>query len=239
MIIIPDVHGRKFWERIIDNKPENEKIIFLGDYTDPYPIEGIEQNTIPDSIRKIIELKEKFPEDVILLLGNHDLSYVYSGLPKCRFDRERRQEIQDLFTKNRQYFQLAYKTGKYVFSHAGFLQYWIDTEDFYFQGLTNYEDIVNKLNSDWWDFNDSQLCNVLNCVSFWRGGYSQVGSCIWADVREFYTLDKLWDAEQMYQIFGHTRSKKEIITPEWAMLDARNIYKLNENTTTIKIFENE
>ena len=236
MIIIPDVHGRKFWERIIDEKPENEKIIFLGDYTDPYPIEGIEQETIPDSIRKIIELKEKFPDDVILLLGNHDLSYVYSGLPKCRFDRERQSEIRDLFSKNRQLFQIAYKSDKYVYSHAGILQRWLDYERFYFKNLTDLEDIVNKLNSDWWDFNDSQLSNTLGDISFWRGGIDDCGSCIWADVREFYALDSLWDANEMYQIFGHTRAQKEIITPEWAMLDARNIYKLNENTTTIKIF---
>ena len=41
MIIIPDIHGRSFWKDAVKGR-ENEKIIFLGDYTDPYSYEGIE-----------------------------------------------------------------------------------------------------------------------------------------------------------------------------------------------------
>lgn len=34
--VIPDIHGRDFWHDI--KKIEDyEKIIFLGDYVDPYP----------------------------------------------------------------------------------------------------------------------------------------------------------------------------------------------------------
>ena len=39
--IIPDVHGRQFWKDVIPRKDEFEKIIFLGDYLDPYGFEGI------------------------------------------------------------------------------------------------------------------------------------------------------------------------------------------------------
>ena len=39
MIIIPDVHGRVFWKEIVKNS--EDKIIFLGDYVDPYPGENI------------------------------------------------------------------------------------------------------------------------------------------------------------------------------------------------------
>lgn len=36
--IIPDVHGRNFWKNITSNEEiaKYEKIIFLGDYLDPY-----------------------------------------------------------------------------------------------------------------------------------------------------------------------------------------------------------
>ena len=42
IIIVPDVHGRDAWKKVIPyaNK-EDYKIIFLGDYHDPYPHEGI------------------------------------------------------------------------------------------------------------------------------------------------------------------------------------------------------
>jgi predicted phosphodiesterase len=38
LIIIPDVHGRKFWIETVEkyrNNPEYH-IVFLGDYLDPY-----------------------------------------------------------------------------------------------------------------------------------------------------------------------------------------------------------
>ena len=41
MIIIPDVHGRTFWKDAIKERQEGEKVIFLGDYHDPYRNEGI------------------------------------------------------------------------------------------------------------------------------------------------------------------------------------------------------
>ena len=40
LVIIPDVHGRPFWREAVRLRPE-EEFIFLGDYLDPYPDEGI------------------------------------------------------------------------------------------------------------------------------------------------------------------------------------------------------
>jgi predicted phosphodiesterase len=43
-LIIPDCHGRKFWRQAIANNIGNvDKVIFLGDYLDPYQNE-IEEN---------------------------------------------------------------------------------------------------------------------------------------------------------------------------------------------------
>lgn len=36
ILIIPDVHGRTFWKYAIDNIDKYDKVIFLGDYLDPY-----------------------------------------------------------------------------------------------------------------------------------------------------------------------------------------------------------
>ena len=38
IIVLPDIHGRKFWMDVMDN---NCDIVFLGDYLDPYQHEGI------------------------------------------------------------------------------------------------------------------------------------------------------------------------------------------------------
>ena len=53
MIIIPDIHGRSFWKDAVKGR-ENEKIIFLGDYTDPYSHEGIEFWEGLQSLREVI-----------------------------------------------------------------------------------------------------------------------------------------------------------------------------------------
>lgn len=45
-LVIPDIHGRKFWRKPVNRGLQDttiNKIIFLGDYLDPYPNE-IEEN---------------------------------------------------------------------------------------------------------------------------------------------------------------------------------------------------
>ena len=45
VLIFPDIHGRQFWKEAIKKFPKDQypnlKIIFLGDYLDPYGYEGI------------------------------------------------------------------------------------------------------------------------------------------------------------------------------------------------------
>ena len=74
ILIIPDLHGRTFWKESCYNW--EGKIIFLGDYHDPY---GEYVDGEPDKAESLINLKElvAFVEnrrkisDVICLLGNH------------------------------------------------------------------------------------------------------------------------------------------------------------------------
>ena len=39
ILVYPDIHGRKFWKRV--KEFDFERIIFLGDYLDPYPFDEI------------------------------------------------------------------------------------------------------------------------------------------------------------------------------------------------------
>ena len=42
ILVIPDCHGRTFWKDAVEKHAEEcDKIVFLGDYLDPYPWEGI------------------------------------------------------------------------------------------------------------------------------------------------------------------------------------------------------
>ena len=65
IIIIPDVHGRKFWRRAIEE--EADKIIFLGDYGDPYGSEEISHKDALMELEDIIQFQENNPNKVVLL----------------------------------------------------------------------------------------------------------------------------------------------------------------------------
>lgn len=201
MIIIPDVHGRKFWRICLDYIDEVDKVIFLGDYLDPYDV--TEQEAL-EEFKAIIEFKNKYPDKVILLIGNHDCEYIWPQLfnNTCRHCYDIEDEAQSLYRNNN--LQLVYIHDNYLFSHAGVLKGWLD-----FANLTMENLISNQYDP-----------LVLKMVSWLRGGLCRYPSCVWCDVREFKS------ELPYYQIFGHTQLTKEYITDEFACLDARKCFLL-------------
>lgn len=70
ILIVPDVHGRRFWRSALDYPGQ---IIFLGDYFDPYPEEGIGVDEAYENFLDIVEFKAENTDT--LLIGNHELGY--------------------------------------------------------------------------------------------------------------------------------------------------------------------
>ena len=74
ILVIPDVHGRDFWKEPCNNW--KDRIVFLGDYHDPY---GEYVDEEPNKVESLTNLRElaTFVENrrkisnVICLLGNH------------------------------------------------------------------------------------------------------------------------------------------------------------------------
>jgi len=127
IIVIPDVHGRDFWREAAMNRG-NREVIFLGDYVDPYPWEKISDNQTLEELYEIVKLKQDNPNDITLLLGNHDLQYVYQGFPGARYCRENAFMYFDAFWDHRALFDLAavrtIGERKFIFSHAGIQPWW-------------------------------------------------------------------------------------------------------------------
>lgn len=71
VLVIPDIHGRTFWKEPCSKIDEYEKIIFLGDYLDPYDFENISVEDAIANFEEIIDFAKKNINKVILLLGNH------------------------------------------------------------------------------------------------------------------------------------------------------------------------
>ena len=212
ILINPDIHGRVFWKYSIEHKDEFDKIIFLGDYLDAYSPDLLLKEE--DNFKEIIQFKKDNLDKVILLLGNHDCSYVNSKiLPSSRYNPFKADIYHKLFNDNLDLFQLVYIYNKYLFSHAGVYQKWMD---------------LNKLTlKDLLDCDLDKLSKSLNWIDYFRGGFYDVGSCIWADIRDSGTEKLL---KGYYHIFGHTQLKFNLSTSELSCLDCRVPFSLDSET---------
>lgn len=226
MIIIPDIHGRTFWKDAL--KENDDKVIFLGDYLDPYPNENITLQDTIKNFKEIIEEKKKDPERITLLLGNHDYMYISLEHNKiaCRHDYINEPEIMKLFYYNRDLFKLGEiidMNGQlYSFSHAYIHPLWIDR---YYKDKTIPE-VIEIVNNQYKEKSEELNQNLL-VFSYYRGSIENFGSMIWSDIRE---IDDNLDKKEVYQIFGHTQLKDNpVITDFFADLDCRKAFKLINN----------
>lgn len=228
ILIIPDVHGRKFWREYIND--EFDHIIFLGDYLDPYPGEATAEEALQE-FKDIINFKNSNLEKVTLLIGNHDCPYMFEYYRKalrywCRHDNERHDEIAKVFEDNLDKFQIAWecdneKYGKVLFTHAG-----VSGK---FKRICGLD--AEQINAFFLKENTNNIPNIvgLAAVSFYRGGASDTGSPVWADVREHLKNP----VTEIFQIFGHTYLKDSIIEEHFAMLDrGDSCYLLDKNGIT-------
>ena len=212
ILINPDIHGRVFWKYSIEHKDEFDKIIFLGDYLDAYSPDLLLKEE--DNFKEIIQFKKDNSDKVILLLGNHDCHYINDKIYEAsRYNLFKHDSYQKLFLDNIDLFQLIYIYDKYLFSHAGVYQKWMD---------------LNKLTlKDLLDCDLDKLSKSLNWIDYFRGGFYDVGSCIWADIRDSGTEKLL---KGYYHIFGHTQLKFNLSTSELSCLDCRVPFSLDSKT---------
>jgi hypothetical protein len=225
LLIIPDVHGRTFWKAALKSG-DYEKVIFLGDYTDPYEIEGITNRDALKNFKSIIAFKEKNPEKVVLLLGNHDLHYYsqhyYELTGGVRYDPISAVTLQRLFTKHQSFFQLAWETdwgGKhYLFSHAGITQSWLKMN----LNLIRKPDAKHLI----YLLHSKEGLESLAQIGEMRWGYYPCGSMVWADVEEMLVSNPI---PSTCQIVGHTMQMDgPIITENLACLDCRAGFSLDQ-----------
>jgi 3',5'-cyclic AMP phosphodiesterase CpdA len=193
-LIIGDLHGKDCWKEV--NPFKYDKVIFLGDYVDHW--------TLPDrfiyqNLKEIIELKKENPEDIELLLGNHDVQYLHYPHYLCSgFRPSMQRSLTMLFNENRNLFKVAYQKDNYLISHAGVTNRWYkDLLELRLVQQIRDEadtvaDLVNKveLTAHRW---------LLHQAGSSRGGEGP-GGITWADRKELKS-DML---EGHYQIVGHT-----------------------------------
>ena len=72
IVLIGDIHGHESWKKIVEKHSDADKIIFVGDYFDAWHINPAIQIF---NFKEILELKASAPDQVVLLVGNHDFHY--------------------------------------------------------------------------------------------------------------------------------------------------------------------
>ena len=264
ILVCGDIHGRRFWKEPCNNLDKYDKVVFLGDYLDPYGFEGIDVEEAIENFKEIIDLKKQNMDKVILLLGNHDLPYFskdYFNLSSyhCRHSAIHHNEIHKLFNDNADLFQIAYvyneqtlslkkEYNDILFTHAGVESGWL--EQIVFCVETDINKIANTLNEL---TKSKDGLEKLHCITSERGGRDRYGSCVWSDVH-----DMMWDVntkrnansivkpiQNIQQVFGHTLqafydSDRNIVFGDaiefenCKMVDTANAYELNTEDFTIK-----
>lgn len=231
ILIVPDVHGRLFWEPVLNFKGE---IIFLGDYADPYPHEKITLKQAYENFLRIVDFKKENEERVTLLIGNHELHYYDKAYTCSRFSSSYYKRYKRILTNKdtAHLFQLCKQMGNYFFVHAGILKEWYDRHlpNFTHLGVTLEEQLNNyfKVNKDAY----SEVSAV------YRGGDYLAGSPVWADIREYIFEEEHFN-NQLVQIVGHTliENDEPFMKDNIILLDNMKLYLLKADR--IEIYKNQ
>lgn len=203
-ICIGDLHGRSDWKLAIYQEQPIDRVIFIGDYMDSFTISGVEQI---HNFKEIIYYKKTNPQvEVIMLLGNHDMSY-YPGFTDTAisgYQHRMAPSIKQVVEENKEHLQMAYGFDEYLFTHAGVSPSFMDGE-FSPEGWTK-ENVVADLN---------ELLRYKPYAFEFNGvdgsGDNTYQTPIWIRPRSLMSINKKHEKglkKDYIQIVGHTQMKR-------------------------------
>lgn len=186
------------------NPNDLDKIIFIGDYVDSFTKSD---KQILNNLIELIHFKKCYPNNVVLIIGNHDFHYIMNDVYYSGYRDSMKQDLQNLYIDNMDCFQLAYECQGIVegellntiWTHAGITVGWLN--ELKLLHTINQENLAETLNSAW--KNRKLLKNIIGAVDRASGGWDLCAGPIW--VRPEQLLN---DAVLGYnQIVGHTPQK--------------------------------
>lgn len=206
--VIGDIHGRKNWIDLVTPFDEETLYIFVGDYTDPYY--GWEKVTYEQMIEQILlmlQFKREHPDNVVLLLGNHDLQYIIGTGETNRYDWQHSSKISAIFKENAELFSdIAFQVGeKYLITHAGVTLDWYQKEIDFMRPDTTMEEICNQINKLWQE--DKKAFTFGHNATKFSDYYgdSATHSPIWIRPCSLWENNLFGFSSGKIQIVGHTR----------------------------------
>lgn len=203
VLFVGDIHNHQYMIddiQRLDKKYQFDKIILFGDYVDDW---NTDNHDSLKTLEKIFNLKHIQPDKYILLVGNHEMSYLgYPCSGHCfELAEVVQQKLLDEWSNLNLYYEIELDNRKYFCSHAGL------TKPFYkleLKQLANdYRLALNMI------YNNKMFDYIKMCSSY-RGGDSLYSSILWADRNEHLQLLEFNEVcdENKYQIIGHSPVKQ-------------------------------
>lgn len=249
VLVIPDIHGETFWKEPVQKYIDQvDRIIFLGDYLDPYRQFEDEYNpdTVFNNLMDIVNLKLNNKDKVVLLKGNHDFHYTSKRAMELacasRCDKRNWHKFNKLFNDYDGLFKLAHlesiKGITYLFSHAGVTTYWINQVNAKLWKMNDRDvsiadqAIIDKINDLDYDLEGQNMLAIIGKYRTIIG--EKTGSILWADIEEhtFPVAPKAYGLNKVFQVFGHSRldkNKVDLIEFEnIALIDSEQCFMIDE-----------
>ncbi len=227
-MVIGDLHGRDVWKMFGDIgmllkadkdaagfgafEPDYDFYIFIGDYCDSF---NIDNTHIKENLLDVINFKKLYPNNVIILWGNHELHYVLdtpwvgNGTYVCSgYRAEVHYELYQILNTNFELFQMAFQIENYLFTHAGVHKGWYKD-----RFVKQFVELEKKMEIFELDYPNETLADKLNFafihrmkemfdVGHRRGGRCKVGGPLWLDKQ---LANK--PLEGYHQVTGHSSCK--------------------------------
>lgn len=202
-IVIADIHEQVPRVRtILEREVGYNKAIFTGDYFD---VKSSPPSGPVETLKLVLELIEDTRN--VLLVGNHDMQYLYPGSPAFFIPRGYRMvtqkeidTVRDELHANLHY--LCISDG-ILFSHAG-----VTDKLFSSRVFSTSEDtsafLKEKLAEAFKIISNGEDPAFLGC-GYSRGGWHSVGGILWCDLTEMYPPVGL------KQIVGHSQVKSPVL----------------------------
>lgn len=203
--IIGDTHGRPCWKELVQDDAIN---IFMGDYLDSREVAISPQEELVNFL-EILHYKKEHPENVVLLVANHDLKHMF-GYEKPHY--------YDMFYESRRLFDgVAYAHGNYLITHAGVSKEWYERYFGEYKGESATE-LAEKINQ--------LFIKDRNAFSFRANQYFPTDICgedpyqspVW--VRPKTLIDSnLLKNTNIIQVIGHTPVKEIVDMGKLVLVD--------------------
>lgn len=212
VLVLGDTHCREVWKDIVAKEGDScDKIVFLGDYLPPRGFTYDDPTDACGFLYSVLDYKDKNPDKVVLLRGNHDLDvlgyYWASCYPKAHYKVEeycRTEDVKNWFLNNTQWVYRIPDTN-IVCSHAGLGTEFLDNAykklvkkgiEYYTGMLVPHEWIIDNLNK----LEPSELFGFTDNNPFDTSGESTCQPCTW--IRP-YTLIQVGHKNTIH-VVGHT-----------------------------------